>query len=228
MGKRKGDPNSACEYRPLCMLDIAGKVLEKIIRPRLESVVQAAGGLSNRQFGFKPGHSTIDAVRTVINIAEQAQQGNHYSRKICVAATLDVKNAFNSLRWQDTLNTRRNRFKVPRYLLCIMQSYLSDRVLLYDTTEGRRTQVLTAGAAQGSVLGPDIWYIDYDGILGLNGLPEGASLVGYADDIVLVITVKNLEEAQRKLDAAMRHILSWLREHSLQLATQKSEIVLLT
>ena len=59
-------------------------------------------------------------------------------------------------------------------------------------------------------------------------LPEGASLVGYADDIVLVITVKNLEEAQRKLGAAMRHIISWLREHSLQLTTQKSEIVLLT
>ena len=54
---------------------------------------------------------------------------------------------------------------------------------------------MTAGAAQGSVLGPDIWNIDYDGILGLTGLPEGASLVGYADDIVLVITVRNLEEA---------------------------------
>ena len=60
------------------------------------------------------------------------------------------------------------------------------------------------------------------------GLPEGASLIGYADDIVLVITVRNLEEAQRKLDVAMRRILNWLREHSLQLATQKSEIVLLT
>ena len=80
------------------MLDIAGKVLEKTIRPRLQSAVQAAGGLSDRQFGFRPGRSTIDAVRTVVNIAEQAQQGNHYSHKICVAAKLDVKNAFNSLR----------------------------------------------------------------------------------------------------------------------------------
>ena len=59
-------------------------------------------------------------------------------------------------------------------------------------------------------------------------MPEDTSLVGYADDIVLVITIKNLEEVQRKLDAAMRHILSWLKGHSLQLATQKSEIVLLT
>ena len=109
-----------------------------------------------------------------------------------------------------------------------MQSYLSDRVLLYDTTEGRRTRVVTAGAAQGSVLEPDICNIDYDGILGLTRLPEGASLIGYADDVVLVITVRNLEEAQRKLDVAMRRILNWLREHSLQLATQNSEIVLLT
>ena len=35
IGKEKGDANSASAYRPLCMLDIAGKVLEKIIRPRL-------------------------------------------------------------------------------------------------------------------------------------------------------------------------------------------------
>ena len=109
-----------------------------------------------------------------------------------------------------------------------MSSPLNDRVLLYDTTERRRTKVLTTSAAQGSVLGPDIWNIDYDGILGLKGQPEGASLEEYSDDIVLVITVKNLEEAQRKLDADMRHILSGFREHSLQLATQKSEIVLLT
>ena len=109
-----------------------------------------------------------------------------------------------------------------------MQSYLSDRILLYDTAEGRRTRVVTAGATQGSVLRPDIWNIDYDGMLGLTELPEGASLVEYADDTVLVITVRNLEEAQRKLDEAMRRILNWLREHSLQLATHKSEKVLLT
>ena len=107
-------------------------------------------------------------------MAEQAQQGNHYFRKICVAATLDVKNAFNSLRWQDAVDTLRDRFKVPGYLHCIMQSYLSDRVFLYDTTGWRRTKLLIAGAAQGSVLGPDIWNIDYDGLLGLKGLPEGA------------------------------------------------------
>ena len=89
--------NTASAYRTLCMLDTAGKILEKIIRLRLQSAIQAVGGLSDRQYGFRRGLSTIDAVRTVVNIAEQAQQDNHYSGKICVAASLDVRNAFNSL-----------------------------------------------------------------------------------------------------------------------------------
>ena len=33
IGKGKGDLNSAGAYRPLCMLDTAGKLLKKIIRP---------------------------------------------------------------------------------------------------------------------------------------------------------------------------------------------------
>ena len=228
ISKGKGDLNTVSAYRPLCMLGTAEKVLEKIIRPRLQSAIQAAGSLSDRQYGSRPGLSTIDPIRTVVNITEQAQQGNHYSRKICVAAKLDVRNAFNSLRWEDALSTLRDRFRVPGYLLRVMQSYLRDRVLLYDATEGRRTKVVTAAAAQGSVLGPDIWNIDYNEILGLSRLPEGASLIGYADDIVLVITIKNLEEAQRKLDVTMRRILNWRRELSLQLDTHKSEVVLLT
>ena len=150
IGKGKGDLNSAGAYRPLCMLDTTGKLLEKIIRPcRVQS--RLPGGLSDRQYGFRPGHSTIDAVRTVTKMAEKAQLSNHYSCKICVAPTLDVRNAFNSLRWEDGLNTLRDRFRIPEYLLRIMQSYLSDRILLYDTTEGRRTTVVTAGATQGSV-----------------------------------------------------------------------------
>ena len=79
ISKRRSDLNTASVYRPLCMLDTAGKVPEKITRPRLQSAIEATGGLSDRQYGFRPGPSSIDAVRTVVNIAEQAQQGNHYS-----------------------------------------------------------------------------------------------------------------------------------------------------
>ncbi|CAB0038526.1 unnamed protein product [Trichogramma brassicae] len=57
-GKPPEEPSS---YRPLCMLDTAGKILERIICERLEAFTERPGGLSERQYGFRKGRSTIDA-----------------------------------------------------------------------------------------------------------------------------------------------------------------------
>ena len=96
----------------------------------------------------------------------RAQSGNHYSRNIVVLVTLDVKNAFNSVRWTDVLKSLEHRFHVPGYLVRIIGDYLSERVLLYDTTDCTKTRP-SAGAAQSSNLGPDLWNVMYDGILEL-------------------------------------------------------------
>ena len=76
-----------------------------------------------------------------------------------------------------------NDFAVPKYLMRVMKSYLSDRVLLYETLQGTRSRKVTAGAAEGSVLGPDLWNISYDGILRLE-LVDGCFKIGYVDDIL--------------------------------------------
>uniref|UniRef100_A0ABD2WXW7 Reverse transcriptase domain-containing protein n=1 Tax=Trichogramma kaykai TaxID=54128 RepID=A0ABD2WXW7_9HYME len=51
-GKPPDEPSS---YRPLCMLDTAGKILERIICDRLEAFAERPGGLSERQYGFREG-----------------------------------------------------------------------------------------------------------------------------------------------------------------------------
>ena len=53
---------------------------------------------------------------------------------------------------------------------------------LAETEDGPRRKELTAGAAQGSILGPDIWNASYDGILCME-MPDGCFLIGYADDV---------------------------------------------
>lgn len=227
ISKGKGDPSTPSAYRPLCMLDTAGKLLEKLLKSRLETAISNAGSLSNKQHGFRRGRSTIGAVEQVVKSVHAAQEGNHFSRKIVLLATLDVRNAFNSARWCDILEALENYFKIPEYLLRMVRSYLSERQLLYDTTDGSAKKKVTSGAAQGSILGPDLWNISYDGILRM-GMPDNTHLVGYADDIAAVITARNVEEAQRKLNQVMLRTSSWLRAHGLSLATEKTEIVLLT
>lgn len=197
-----------------------------MIQPRLLRAVETAGDLCSRQYGFRRGKSTVDALTYVIQAIENSQVGNHFSRKITLLVTLDVKNAFNSARWIDFMNGLRN-FRVPKYLLRIISSYLSDRVIEYDTAQGTRRRVVTAGAVQGSVLGPDLWNIAYDEVLRLP-MPMSVFSVGYADDLALVITAKDAKYAEEKLNQAMQGINYWMEDHGLKLAAAKTEIVMFT
>uniref|UniRef100_A0ABD2WXY4 Reverse transcriptase domain-containing protein n=1 Tax=Trichogramma kaykai TaxID=54128 RepID=A0ABD2WXY4_9HYME len=61
-GKPPDEPSS---YRPLCILDTAGKILERIICDRLKAFTERPGGLSERQYCFRKGRSTIDAIEDV-------------------------------------------------------------------------------------------------------------------------------------------------------------------
>ncbi|CAK9829547.1 hypothetical protein ANTRET_LOCUS6865 [Anthophora retusa] len=138
------------------MLDTAGKLLEKMVRPRLLTAFQAAGDLLDRQFGFRRGRSTVDALRMIIETADKAETGNRHSWHVVLVATLDVRNAFNSVSWARIFADLENTFQVLDYLLRIMEDYLSDRVLVYDTAEGRRKRKVSARVAQESILGPDL------------------------------------------------------------------------
>ncbi|CAB0039506.1 unnamed protein product [Trichogramma brassicae] len=109
-GKPPDEPSS---YRPLCMLDTAGKILERIICDRLELFTERPGGLSERQYGFRKGRSTIDAIEDVVSAAREAIAGKRWYRgtkKYCAVVTLDVRNAFNSARWDTTSS--------PLYAVC--------------------------------------------------------------------------------------------------------------
>ncbi|XP_025154665.1 uncharacterized protein LOC105190486 [Harpegnathos saltator] len=57
---------SASAYRPICLLDEAAKMFERIIADRLVQHMSSEGpGLHDRQFGFRPGRSTLDAIQCV-------------------------------------------------------------------------------------------------------------------------------------------------------------------
>ena len=66
--------------------------------------------------------------------------------------------------------------------------------MLYDTEDGLMKNELISGAAQSSILGPDIWNIFYDGIL-FTEMSKGTFLIGYVDDIAAVSDAAHLGNA---------------------------------
>ncbi len=53
-------------YRPVSLLPVISKILEKVIYKRLVTFLDNSNMLNNRQFGFRKCHSTIDAVTKFI------------------------------------------------------------------------------------------------------------------------------------------------------------------
>lgn len=115
----------------------------------------------------------------------------------------------------------------PKYLIKIIDSYLEDRVLLYETNEGEKQYKISAGVPQGSVIGPFLWNPMYDDLLKLE-LPEECKLVGYADDVALVVYHATTNLVEIRANDSLGRINRWLTRNHLQLSANKTEAILVT
>jgi len=57
---KKVQQTDPCNYRPISLLAIISKVVESIIASEFKSFLFSNGLISNHQFGFRPGHSSLD------------------------------------------------------------------------------------------------------------------------------------------------------------------------
>ena len=205
----------ASAFRPICLINTMGKLYELLLRERLEAEVEAGGGLSTRQFGFRRGKSTIDAVSAVLGTVKSSPE------RWCALITVDVRNAFNSAVWSGIIRELRTRC-ISNYLVNIISDYFKDRML----DMGKVSRIMEMGVPQGSVIGPLLWNILYDGVLRLD-LGCEVTVIGFADDLAIVVRSRFRDHLILRADIALRKIDKWLRENGLSLAPEKTEAVIL-
>jgi hypothetical protein len=215
-------------YRPICLLDAAGKLLERLILGRLNQHIEITGGLSESQFGFRRGRSTLNAIQIVLDRAKWAGRGTWKYRDLFMLITLDVRNAFNSAPWIHIEQAIRER-QVPKYLADLLRSFLSQRRILVGGLDesDQISRQMTCGVPQGSVLGPILWNLFYDDLLRTR-MPEGVRLVGFADDVAMAINAPNTELIEQKANSALLIIHRWMTDHGLDLAPDKTEAAVIT
>lgn len=209
------DAERSDAYRPISLLSCTSKVYEHLISARLDAELEGKGILSENQYGFRKGRSTTDALTQVL---KKALERTHTWLAL---VTLDVKNAFNSVRWEDIVEEM-IRVGIPTYIINIIICYLSDRRI---KSENNMIQV-EAGVPQGSVVGPKLWNLSYNKVLTLP-LVGLAWIVGFADDLGMLVAAESKEELEHRVNLNLRKVQLWLSDHSLQLAQDKTEAVIL-
>ena len=99
-----------------------GKVYEKMLRKRLRTVVDEAGGLADSQDGFRVQRSTIGAIREVTR--RPMRRGRATTGLGMLASWLPWMFRTSLTRpiskWADILEALEQRFTVPPYLLRVI------------------------------------------------------------------------------------------------------------
>ncbi|KAK9296722.1 hypothetical protein QLX08_009336 [Tetragonisca angustula] len=77
---------------------------------------------------------------------------------------------------------------------------------------------------QGSILGPLIWNLGYDPVLGA-AVADGAEVIAYADDTLIIIEGSSWTCTLRGMEAAVAAVTGEIRKLGITVATNKTEAI---
>ena len=194
------EKNEMGNYRPISLLPSISKIIEKLVHKRLYSFCENNDILNDNQYGFRPKHSTIDAVSKFTADIVSSLEKNMTT----YAVFLDLSKAFDTID-HDILLHKLRFYGVRGVALEWFRNYLSgisQYVSYYDMNSASRD--VTCGVPQGSVLGPLLF------IIYTNDLPKSLShskSILFADDTTIYSTSQSPSTTQQNIENDMTCVL---------------------
>jgi len=119
---QKKNPTDVNSYRPISLLSVISKLLERIIASRLTTFINQNHILPDTQFGFRKNHSTVSQLARITDHTTHGYNLNKHTGM----ALLDLEKAYDTV-WITGLLYKLIALKLPEYLLFVLRSYLEGR-----------------------------------------------------------------------------------------------------
>lgn len=216
----KGGPrNDPSNYRPISLLGNISKLLERIINKRLMHFLETNHLINDRQFGFRRGRSTENAVTLLTNtVSSHLDKGQK-----CIGVFLDLAKAFDSISIP-ILTKKLELYGIRGNCLKWFADYLTNRQQCVRIS-GQESSLRTVrfGVPQGSILGPTLFMLYINDISLLNIL--NADILCYADDTAIVFWDESWPGVCRRAEDGMALVSRWLDTNLLSLNTSKTKFL---
>ena len=214
---KSGDKDEVGNYRPISLLSIISKILEKIVAVQLMSFLETYKLLANSQHGFRSNLSTETALLKV----NEHIYNNIDKQKVSLLLLLDLSKAFDSV-CHKTLVQKCNQLNIDEFWF---NDYLSDRIQSVKIGSVISSpQSVKFGVPQGSILGP-ILFLIY--INDMSEVLKEYFLVQYADDTQIIISgyVREIEELVNRAETALNNAKKYFQLNGLNVNENKTNAI---
>ena len=211
---QKQDPSN---YRPISLLPIFSKILEKVIYQQLSCYLITNNIIYKHQYGFQAKKSTVHPVIHFLNYIADAKNES----KIAIGVFCDLAKCFDTIS-HSILVRKLSKIGINGIELEWFKNYLKDRKQFVNVNNVDSNKLgINRGVPQGSILGP-ILFLIY-----INDLKNCTDLFTllFADDSNFLISGKNFTELKQKLNIELKKITDWFRCNEMSLNHEKTKIM---
>ena len=203
---KKGSKTNPSNYRPISLLPLIFKIIEKFIHEQTSSFLSNNELSYNYQSGFRKNHS-IDSCLTLLH----DKVLNGFDKGLMNSMILvDLQKAFD----HDIPLKKLSAIGFSNHTIGWFKSYLSNRLFRVNLENCYSDPFnITYGVPQGSVWGPLLFLIY------VNDMPHAvkSNLFLYADDSCLVFQGKDVIEIEKQLKKDFTNISKWFADNRLSI-----------